>query len=81
MQKIDVRAFSIALGTVCAIGMLFIGLASTLGWGMIIVDTISSFYIGFAPTFWGSIIGAIWGFIDGALGGAIFALIYNKLAK
>ena len=45
--------------------MLFLGLAGWLfDWGTALVNLIASLYIDFAPTFPGSILGAIWGLID-----------------
>ena len=38
-------------------------------------------YIGYSFTPLGSVIGALWGFIDFAIGGAIAALLYQKIKK
>ena len=51
------------------------------GWGKGIVEVMSSVYIGYSASFLGGIIGAVWGFADGLIGGAIFALIYNGIAR
>ena len=81
MQKINVKAFALAWGVSFGVYFLFLGWVSILGWGDKIVEAISSFYIGYAPTFLGGIIGGIWAFFDGAIGGAIIALLYNVFAK
>lgn len=81
MKKLNVKAFAAGFGASCAIYMLFLGFAAMFGWGTKIVGIISSVYIGFAPTFFGSIIGAAWGFVDGAIGGAIIAFVYNLVNK
>jgi hypothetical protein len=81
MQKLSVKGLSIGLGVSWALCMLFLGWASMFGWGIKLVEAISSLYIGFSPSFLGAIIGAVWGFIDGAIGGAIIALVYNRLIR
>ena len=59
--------------------MGIVAMAST-GYGMTFVHGMGTLYIGYAPTFIGSIIGAIWAFVDGFLGAAIFAWLYNIFA-
>jgi len=81
MEKLNVKALAIALGATWGLCMLFIGFASMFGFAVKFVEAMGSGYIGFEPTFIGSIIGAAWGFFDGAFGGAIIALIYNAVAK
>lgn len=81
MQKINVKAFTLAWGISFGVYFLFIGWAASFGWGVKIVQDVSSLYIGYAPTFLGGIIGGIWAFFDGAIGGLIIALIYNALIK
>lgn len=80
-KKVNVKAAAISLGLWWGGGMLVAGWVSMLtGWGLGFVDIMSSFYIGFAPTFLGGIIGGIWGFIDGFIGGAVLAFLYNFFA-
>jgi hypothetical protein len=81
MKRISLKAAVLSFGITWAIAMLFIGWVAMFGWGIRVVDILSSLYIGFAPTFIGGIIGAVWGFFDGAVGAAIFTLIYNAMAK
>lgn len=81
MEKLNVKALAVAIGVSWAICMLFLGWVSIFGWGVKVVEVLSSVYIGFAPTFLGGIIGAIWGFIDGAIGGVIIAFVYNVIAR
>jgi hypothetical protein len=81
MEKLDVKALALGLGTAWASCMLFVGVASVFGWGSELVRVMSSVYLGFAPTVPGAVIGALWGFLDGAIGGAIIALVYNALVK
>ena len=81
MQKISVKAFALAWGISFGLYALLLGWLAAFGWGDKIVDILSSFYIGYAPTFLGGIIGGVWAFFDGAIGGAIMALIYNAFVK
>jgi len=39
---------------------------------------LSSVYIGYGPTFVGSISGAVWAFVDGLLFGVVVAWLYNR---
>ncbi len=81
MGKLNVKALAVALGVAWAICVLFVGWASMFGWGTKFVEMMASVYIGFAPTFFGAVIGAGWAFVDGAIGGAIIAFVYNAVAK
>ena len=81
MEKLNTKGLAIGVGVTWGIGMLLLGWLSILGWGNDLVKAISSFYIGFAPSFLGGIIGGIWGFIDGAIGGSIIAVVYNIAIK
>ena len=81
MDRLNIRALALAGGVLWGLYMLFIGWTSMFGWGTNFVVTMSSVYIGFRPTFLGSVIGAMWGFVDGAIAGAIIAWVYNMAAK
>ena len=80
MEKLDVKSFTLGVGAVGVLYMLFHGLGVMLfGWGTALSKVIGSLYIGFEPSILGVLIGAVWGFIDGAIAGLIIALVYNKL--
>jgi hypothetical protein len=81
MNKLNVKALAISLGSAWALCMLFAGWASIFGWSVKFVDIMGSVYIGFEPSILGGIIGALWGFIDGAIAGLVIALIYNFFSK
>jgi hypothetical protein len=81
MGKLNVKAVALAAGITWAIYMGFCGWTAMFGWGKGIVEVMSSVYIGYSASFLGGIIGAVWGFADGLIGGAIFALIYNRIAR
>jgi len=79
MTKLDVRAFSLALGSFWGVSVLMLGLASMI-WrrGNKIVRLSAIVYRGYSATLSGSLIGAVWGFLDGAVSGLLIAWIYNK---
>ena len=83
-RKLDTVAVGLAFGITWAVGILLIGFYAWLSASesaITLVNLVGKFYIGYAPAFFGSIIGAIWGFIDGFLCGLIFAWLYNKFSK
>ena len=71
----------IAIGVIWAAYRLFSGITAMFGWGLALVDAISSFYIGYGPSVLGAIIGALWGLVDAYIAGVVIALPYNDLAK
>jgi len=83
-SKLDVTAVGLAFGVTWAIGVILIGFYAWLSTGESstnLVNLVGKFYLGYTPTFIGSILGALWGFLDGFLGGIIFAWLYNKFSK
>ena len=79
MQKLNVKAFSLAWGITCGLGFMLLGWVATSGWGLKMVTTMSSLYIGYAASFWGGILGGIWAFFDWGIGALIFVLFYNAM--
>jgi len=78
-MKCNVKALAISIGAVIGAYVMLLGWVSASGWGIGIVDALSSLYIGYKPGFLGGLIGGVYGFIDGAIAGAIIAYIYNKV--
>lgn len=76
-QKFHIKAFTLGLGITWSATVLLAGWTAIFGWGGAFVRVMASIYIGYEPSFFGAIIGAIWGFFDGAIGGLIFSLLYN----
>jgi len=81
-SKFNVWALAFTSGLWMGFGLFFIT------WWIILFDGaasgpiwISRIYRGYSVTPAGSFIGLIWAFCDWFVGGAIFAWIYNKLAK
>ena len=80
--KLDVKACALACGLIWGLGLF------VLTWWIIAFDGptgeptfIGRVYRGYSITPIGSVIGMVWGFFDGLIGGAIFAWLYNLLAK
>ena len=84
LQKasLGVVSLGLAVGVTWAFGVFLLGLAAALfDWGVPVVAVLSSVYIGYSPSFVGSIAGAVWGFVDGFIGGVIMAWLYNKFVS
>lgn len=81
-MKLDVKAFALAGGLVWGLGVL------CLTWWIIVFEGASGdptflgrIYRGYSITPVGSVIGLAWAFVDGLIGGAVFAWLYNRLAR
>ena len=77
MNKIQVSALGLSFGIVWAFVCLVIGIFGIYGRGLGFIELMSDFYIGYAPTMLGMLLGVIWGFI----GGVLIAFVYNLFAK
>ena len=77
MDKLNVKAFAVACGTLWGLAVFGLGIFDMFGWGTKFLEVLSSLYIGYAPTLVGVFIGAIWAFADGFVGGAVLAWVYN----
>ncbi len=81
MENLNILSLGLAVGSAWAFLVLTIGMTSIFGWGTVIVEVLSSLYIGYTPSLLGAVIGAVWAFTDGFVGGVIIAWVYNKLGK
>lgn len=81
MNRLSVNALGVAVGILWAVYVFFCGITAMFGWGVALVDALSSLYIGYAPSIPGAFIGLVWGFVDGYIAGVVIAWIYNRLAK
>lgn len=82
-MKLNIKAFTIACGTIWGSALLLVGLANMIwpSYGNAFLELVSSIYPGYEPGGFLQIInGTLYGFVDGAIGGAIFAWIYNLFA-
>ncbi len=78
-SKLAVVTLGLAFGIIWAFGAFVLGLMAMGGWGVAIVEVLSSVYIGYSPSFVGSVAGAVWGFVDGFIFAALVAWLYNRL--
>ena len=80
--SLGVVSLGLAVGISWALGVFLLGLAAgVLDWGVPAVTVLSSVYLGYSPSFVGSIAGAVWGFVDGFIGGVVIAWLYNRFAS
>lgn len=77
-RLLNVLSLGLACGITFAMGFFLLGTTAWLfNWGNELVRVISSMYIGYSPSFLGSIIGAVWGFFDGFIMAVLIAFLYN----
>jgi len=79
-MKLNVKAFALSCGILWGLAMF------ALTWWLILFQEsvgeatlIGQVYRGFTVSPAGSLVGLGWGFLDALVGGALFALLYNKL--
>ncbi len=76
---LGVVSFGLAIGTTSALLIFFLGImAAFFGWGTPIAAALSTLFIGYGPTFVGSIAGAVWAFVGGLIVGVLVAWFYNR---
>jgi len=77
--RLGVISFGLALGVTCAILVFLLGMTAWLfGWGVEMAAALSSIFIGYGPTFAGTITGAVWAFAEGMATGCLMAWLYNR---
>ncbi len=73
-------SFGLAVGIVGAVATVVLGIsAAFLDWGVLVVQVLSSLFVGYGPTFIGVAAGAVWAFFDGFVIGVAVAWVYNRL--
>ncbi|MFH1444010.1 MAG: bacteriophage holin [Candidatus Peregrinibacteria bacterium] len=78
----NVKALALTCGIFWSASLiLFALLAMQTGMGSSMVDMLSEVYLGYSSTPVGLLYGAVWGFLDGLICGAIFAWLYNAIAR
>lgn len=77
---LGVISFGLAVGLTSGIMVFLLGVvASLFGWGVEMAVALSSLFIGFGPSFVGSIAGAVWASVDGFVFGLLIAWFYNRM--
>ena len=79
--KINICALGFGVGIATGVSMFLLAMLSS--WydiGTPLVTLIKSFYVGYAASFKGGLVGFVWGAIDGLIFGLIVGWIYNKFA-
>lgn len=81
-MRLNVKAFALTCALVWGPGLFL------LTWWVIAfegatgeVTLVGRIYRGYNLSPMGSVIGLVWAFLDGLIGGAIFAWLYNTLAR
>jgi len=81
-MKLNVKAFALSCAIIWGVGLFVIT------WWIILFEGatggttfIGRVYLGYCISPLGSLIGLVWAFVDGLIGGAIFAWLYNLIAK
>jgi hypothetical protein len=81
-MKLNVKAFALTSGILWGLGLFLGTWWIILFKGSMDIETfIGMIYLGYSVTPLGSVIGLVWAFFDGLICGAIFAWLYNLIAK
>ncbi len=81
-MRFNVKAFALTCGIFCGATLCLATLWLLMtGHDGTLISRVSYFYIGYTFSVAGAFVGLVWGFVDGAISGAIFALLYNALAR
>jgi len=84
-MKFSIKALALTTGSLWALSVLLLGLINLMwpSYGTSAIGLLQSLYPGYAHTsgFVGVIVGTLYAGIDGAIAGAVFAWLYNRVAK
>ena len=84
-MKFSITGLALASGILWGLAMLGMGLANLIwgSYGQQFLQTMSSVYVGYHAnrSVAGVVVGTLYGAVDGLIGGAVFAWLYNQLAK
>ena len=82
-MQIPIKTFTLTVALFSGVSFFIIswwGIALGHG-GESIPGLFGQLYLGYDYSFKGSLIGFLWGFFDWGIAGAIFAWLYNRIAK
>lgn len=84
-MKLSVTAMTFGAAITWGLVVLFVGIANLAApsYGLAFLQLISSVYPGYhaVATIGNVIVGTLYAIVDGAIGGAVFAWLYNAVAK
>jgi len=84
-MKLSIKALALTAAIFWSVAILIVGSTNLMfpGYGINFLELTGSIYPGYHPgTGMGSVvIGSLYGFVDAGIGGAIFAWLYNFIAK
>jgi hypothetical protein len=81
-MRLNVKALSLTAGILWGIGVWFATLwLVVFGYEGFLMSKLDHFYFGYTVTVGGAFVGLAWGFVDGVICGALFAWLYNTIAK
>lgn len=81
-MKLSVKALALTSGILWGASVCLATLwLLMMGYDGRLISQLDHFYLGYTFSAVGAFVGLVWGFVDGAVCGAIFAWLYNKLAK
>jgi hypothetical protein len=80
-MKLNGKALALAAGILCGLALSVVTLAAFWRGSGQHLTLLSVIYFGYSISYLGSVIGLAYGFATGLLGGALFAWLYNLLAK
>ena len=81
-MRLDVKALALTSGIVWGAAIFLSTLwLIVFGFHGELMQKLDHFYFGYDVSVVGAFIGLAWGFVDGLVCGAVFAWLYNRLAR
>jgi len=84
-MKLSIKGLAVAFGILWALAVLIAGIANVIWptYGVGFLTVIDSLYPGYqaGAGIASVVVGALYGLVDGAIGGAVFAWVYNLIAR
>lgn len=81
----SIKGLALTTGLLWAASVLLLGVINMIwpSYGTAAIGVLQSLYPGYANTtgFVGVIVGTLYAAVDGAIAGAVFAWLYNRMAK
>jgi len=84
-MKLSVKGLTFSAALTWGLVVLFVGVLNlrSPSYGLAFLQLVSSVYPGYHPvaTVGNVVVGTLYAIVDGAIGGAVFAWLYNAVAK